>query len=59
MTPDALDIIYALSRRGCEGRVTSMFPEQMCTHVNPCLTCKAKRVDKTLQELPEHPINRG
>ena len=37
MTPDALDIIYALSRRGCEGRVTSMFPEQMCTQPVPDL----------------------
>ena len=54
---DALTIIDTVARRGCEGRVTS-FPSQACTQVNPCLTCKAKRVNSKLRVLPKHPSNR-
>ena len=55
---DALTIIDTLARRGCEGTVLTMFPEQRCTQVNPCLTCKAKRVNSKLRVLPRHPSNR-
>ena len=55
---DALRLIDTLAQRGCEGRVKSMFPEQRCTHLNPCLTCKAKRVNAKLEVLPQHPSRR-
>ncbi len=55
---EALKLIDTLANRGCEGKVLSMAPEQRCTHVNPCVTCRARRVNNELRALPEHPDNR-
>ena len=55
---DALTIIDTVARRGCEQKVYFPGHVQPCTHVNPCLTCKAKRVNDKLRVLPRHPDNR-
>lgn len=49
---DALNILDDLARRQCEHR-TNMGDgtNQPCTYVNPCLTCRAKKVNQSIGTL--------
>jgi hypothetical protein len=49
---DALNILDDLSRRQCEYRtVMSDGTRQPCTHVNPCLTCRARKANRSISTL--------
>ena len=55
---DALEIINTIANRGCERKVWHACGHvQPCTQVNPCLTCRARRVNDALQSLPQHPVS--
>ena len=49
---DALNLLDDLARRQCEHR-TNMGDgtRQPCSHVNPCLTCRARKVNQSIGTL--------